>query len=196
MANKFFTSDQHFNHVNILRFCDRPFTSVSEMNERLVANHNEIVKPEDDVYILGDLVFKGSIECARRLISLLNGKLYLIQGNHDKLAVRCEDLFQWIKPIYELTVQDPDAHGNKQLIVLCHYAMRVWNRSHHQSWSLFGHSHGGLPDDPKLLSIDVGVDAAAKLFSIDEILLPENYRPISYEEIKKIMNNRKAKMEQ
>jgi calcineurin-like phosphoesterase family protein len=69
---------------------------------------------------------------------------------------------------------------NKQYIVLCHYSMNVWNRSHHGSWHLFGHSHGGLTDNPNSLSIDVGINC-------------HNYYPIEFEEIKnkmKLKNNK------
>jgi calcineurin-like phosphoesterase family protein len=60
------------------------------------------------------------------------------------------------------------------LIVMCHYAMRVWNRSHRGAWMLYGHSHGSLPDDPGALSIDVGVDC-------------HDYTPISHDDIGRIM---------
>ena len=64
--------------------------------------------------------------------------------------------------------------------------MRVWNASHYGTWQLYGHSHGDLLDDPALLSIDVGVDAVARRFGTANNLL-ENYRPISYDEVKEIM---------
>ncbi len=175
---KFFTADQHLGHRNILRFCNRPFSSTSEMDEAIVLNHNEVAKPNDEVYILGDIAFRGSPGYIRSLISRLNGKLYLIQGNHDKLALKNEDLFQWIKPLYEFYIQDKTAHGGRRLVTLCHYSMRVWNKSHHgmkSSIHLFGHSHSGLNDTDTAASMDVGVDSAAKILG--------QYRPFSYEEV-------------
>jgi calcineurin-like phosphoesterase family protein len=177
MANKFFTADWHLLHARILEYCDRPFHNVHEMNEALIENHNEIVKPGDDVYVLGDIAL-GNPRVVEKLISRFNGKLHLIQGNHDKTALKCKELFQWIKPFFELTIQDMAARGNKRLVVMCHYAMRVWNRSHHgmeTSIHLYGHSHGGLDDTDTSASMDVGVDSAAKVLGA--------YRPFSYEEV-------------
>ena len=185
----YFTSDQHYDHANIIKFCSRPFDNAHQMNEALIANHNNTVGRNDDVIMLGDVVFKSSEKHARNLLSRLNGNLFLV-GNHDKTTLKCSDMFHWVKPIHELTIHDLDARGNKRLIVMCHYAMKTWNKSHHGSWNIFGHSHGGLPDDPKLLSIDVGVDAIAKMKSVKGVLLPEDYRPISYEELKTIMVKR------
>ncbi len=77
----FFTSDLHFNHGNIIKFCQRPFASVGEMNEALIARFNETVGPSDTVYILGDLVMGRDLNCAARL----NGRKILLMGNHDTL---------------------------------------------------------------------------------------------------------------
>ncbi len=80
----------------------------------------------------------------------------------------------------EIKVLDNDLSRGYQDIVMLHYSMRVWNKSHHGSWHLYGHSHGTLPDDPNSLSIDVGVDC-------------HNYQPISYDEIKSIMSKKEFK---
>ena len=173
MSNLWFTADTHFGHRNILKYSNRPFDSVDEMDESLIANWNARVRPDDKVYHLGDvgLCSPGYLE---DLLDQLNGKIYLIKGNHEKPALSCRHRFEWIKDYYELVVDDPDAHRGKRLICLMHYAMRVWNVSHHGSWHLYGHSHGSLPDDPKALAFDAGVDC-------------HNYMPISYEEVKAIM---------
>ena len=80
-------------------------------------------------------------------------------------------------PEYELKLPDADAHDGEQLIILSHYAHQVWNRSHHGSWHLYGHSHGSLPDDPASLSFDAG----CMLFGM---------RPISYDKVKEIMRTK------
>jgi calcineurin-like phosphoesterase family protein len=77
----FFTSDQHYGHTNIIRFCARPFADVSAMNEALIARHNAVVGPDDDVWHLGDFVFKGDV--AATLVRL-NGRHRLVAGNHDR----------------------------------------------------------------------------------------------------------------
>ena len=78
----FFTSDTHFNHTNIIRFCNRPFKDVSHMNETIIANWNRMVGPEDIVFHLGDFCLGGSAEWIN-ILNRLNGKIYLISGNHD-----------------------------------------------------------------------------------------------------------------
>ena len=90
-----------------------------------------------------------------------------------------------------MTIQDPSVNKyGKVKIVLMHYAMRVWNKSHWGMWHLYGHSHGSLPEDPKSMSFDVGVDAIAKRYAVDGIINPDDYRPISYEEVKAIMEKK------
>lgn len=79
----FFTSDTHFNHANIIRYCSRPFGSVGEMNEVLIANWNGVVGPEDTVYHLGDFAM-GPSGLWERFVSRLNGKKILILGSHDR----------------------------------------------------------------------------------------------------------------
>ncbi|MCC6372179.1 MAG: metallophosphoesterase family protein [Bacteroidia bacterium] len=172
-----FTSDHHFGHKNILEFSKRPFATVEEMNAELVKRWNERVAKEDEVYHLGDfaLMSPGKL---RQLREQLNGKIYLIAGNHESSALDCKDCFEWIKDYHELIVNDSEAHRGQRFIVLFHYAMKVWNASHYGTWHLYGHSHGDLPDDEGALSFDVGVDC-------------HNFYPLSYEEVKQIMSQKK-----
>lgn len=81
----FFTSDTHFGHHNIIEYCQRPFSSVEEMDESLVQKWNEVVKPKDTVFHLGDLAFKYGMISAHKL----NGKKFLILGNHDLRIHKC-----------------------------------------------------------------------------------------------------------
>jgi calcineurin-like phosphoesterase family protein len=153
-----FTADEHFGHTNIIKYCNRPFSSVEEMDYAIIKKHNEVVGMDDTVIHLGDFTLKSK-EKALSYISRLNGNHIFIQGSHDK----------WM---------DPDHHeiweGNIEgvHIVGCHYAMRVWGESHYNSWQLFGHSHGRLEGIGK--QIDVGVDT-------------HNFYPYSFDEIKVIM---------
>jgi calcineurin-like phosphoesterase family protein len=174
-----FTSDHHFGHKNILEYTKRPFANVDEMNAEMVKRWNEKVGKDDTVYHLGDFALMSAGK-VKQLREQLNGKIYLITGNHESSALDAASCFEWIKDYYELTVEDPDAHKGQRFIVLFHYAMRVWNASHHGTWHLYGHSHGELPDDETALSIDVGVDS-------------HNFYPISYEELKEIMAKKKWK---
>ena len=161
--NSYFTSDEHYNHQNIIKFCKRPFSCTEEMTEMLIQNHNQIVKPTDETYHLGDIFWKHTpVWQANSILDRLNGKHYLIWGNHDEVAKQVKPRFEWTKDLHTFK-------EGKVNIVLCHYAMRVWYNQHYGSYCLYGHSHGQLPED-KSLSYDIGVDCW-------------NYFPVSIEEV-------------
>ncbi|MEM1321094.1 MAG: phosphoesterase [Bacteroidota bacterium] len=177
MRTKFFTSDHHFGHENIIKFCNRPFDSLEEMNETMIERWNEKVGRWDEVYHLGDfaLTHKEQLE---EILDRLNGKIHLIVGNHEKTALQLTKKFQWVKEYYELKVKDPDCHNGVQRIILFHYAMRTWRGASRKNWHLYGHSHGNLPDLEDHLSFDVGVDC-------------HDFYPLAYEEVKTIMQTKK-----
>lgn len=81
---RFFVSDTHFGHERIISLCNRPFSSVDEMNEEMIARWNATVKPEDIVYHLGDVAL-GKIAESLPLIGRLNGYKILVPGNHDRI---------------------------------------------------------------------------------------------------------------
>ena len=143
-----FTSDTHFGHANIIKFCDRPFKNIQEHDEMLIANWNECVRPGDEVYHTGDFSFERHPEkTARRLM----GNKHLIRGNHDKShhIKLISPHFNWVKDYYSLKV------GNQKFI-LFHYPIRNWHHCYKGTIHLFGHSHGGTEDYGK--STDIGVD--------------------------------------
>ena len=79
----FLSSDWHFNHDKDFIWQVRGFNSVQEMNEEIIKRHNSVVKPDDDVYVLGDLCMGADLESNKALIESLNGKLHIVFGNHD-----------------------------------------------------------------------------------------------------------------
>lgn len=87
----YFISDTHFFHYNIIKYCNRPFKSLEEMNETIIQNWNKRVKPEDTIFHLGDLAFKyapsetpdAPKKGVEQILSRLNGKIILLEGNHD-----------------------------------------------------------------------------------------------------------------
>lgn len=166
MSNIFFVSDTHFCHTKSIEFGNRPFKDVADMNDGLIDNWNSVVKNSDVIYHLGDFGF-GNLEELRKIRYRLRGKIHLILGNHDfkNKIHRCTDWFTSVSDIKIVNV-------NKTPIILCHYSMRVWNKSHYNSQHLFGHSHGKLEGQGK--SFDVGVDC-------------NSYRPISFEEVQQKM---------
>ena len=142
-----FTADTHFGHAKIIEYCNRPFSCVEEMDEELIRRWNSQVDVEDEVYFLGDFCLKDPHKYVKRL----TGKIFYINGSHDKnmRGYVCPNDIVWIEAL-------DDEYGNPRRIVMCHYAMRSWSRSHYASWHLFGHHHGKL--EPHGLSFDVGVD--------------------------------------
>lgn len=177
MKKLFFTSDHHFGHANIIKFCNRPFESVEEMNEELVKRWNEKVGPKDDVFYLGDFALSNDRQWVADLLDRLNGNKFLITGNHEGSAMNHRKKFQWVKEYYELKVQDPELKNGVQRIVLFHYAMRTWRGAGRGTWQLYGHSHGTLPDEEDKLAFDIGVDC-------------HDFYPLSYDEVKEIMSKK------
>ncbi len=184
--NLFFTSDKHLGHEFMVKgmrdkegnllpgaHIPRPmFSSVEEMDEAIIERNNERVKKGDLVYDLGDHFLKITQEKAREYQRRLVGNRYGLKGNHDKTATSLASTFVWYRSLEEITLGQPYFNADeRQMIVLCHYSMRVWRNSHRGSWMLYGHSHGMLPELPELLSFDIGVDCW-------------NFYPVSIEEVK------------
>lgn len=163
----YLTSDLHFGHKNIIKLTNRPFSDVEKMNETLIKNWNNTIKPQDTIYILGDLCFKMTLEESHKIIQRLNGKKILIRGNHDKQYD--EGLFQDICDYKELKY-------NKQLFILSHYPFEEWNHFFSGAIHLHGHQHNHSDYNYKmklkgLKRYDVGVDANQfKPVNIEEII--------------------------
>jgi len=173
----YLSSDWHFGHSNIIKYSSRPFATADEMDEQIIKNVNNLITPQDRLFHLGDFAYRNSKGIQYYLDRIKCKNIYLVRGNHDKLKKWEEELFSGVE---NLTSIRTEINGEQKEIVLCHYAMRVWNKSHHGVCHAWGHSHSSLPDDPNALSMDVGVDNIAKLLSPDGIVRrKEDYRPIS-----------------
>ena len=145
------TADTHFGHANIIKYCQRPFSSVEEMDEAIISRWNAVVKPKDTIYHLGDFTLKKS---ANEYLDKLNGKILFITGSHDYWLKKV-DLNKYkgkleILPLYK-TIK---ICGEK--VTLCHYPMSSWDSSFYGSIHLHGHSHGKSEQIPN--RFDVGVD--------------------------------------
>ncbi|NMC04436.1 MAG: metallophosphoesterase [Candidatus Lokiarchaeota archaeon] len=165
-----FTADFHLGHANIIKYCKRPFATVDEMDKKILDNLAKLVHDGDTLYFLGDLSFKK--ERAFYFLKLLgNAKLVFIPGNHDSPEVLqvFADMGLLGRPLEDISI---DGHS----ITLCHYAMRVWNASHYNSWQLYGHSHARL--SPAGKQHDVGVDNNDfKPISMDQLIAIMRARP-------------------
>ncbi|MGU3541421.1 metallophosphoesterase [Methylobacterium sp. A52T] len=144
----YFTADSHFGHASVLQMSRRPFASIEEHDESLIAAWNGVVGPKDEVWHLGDFVLGASPERCAALFRRLRGRKCLVRGNHDRRRVFN---LPWHEQHDLLSRRIED-----QRVVLSHYPMRAWPGVWRGSIHLFGHTHGSLPDTSQ--SCDVGVD--------------------------------------
>ncbi len=151
----FFTSDTHYGHENVIKYCSRPYKDKWEMNEALIKNWNEVVGKDDQVYHLGDFGFMQPKELVE-IIWRLNGRIILIPGNHDSSQFK-NKLYEI--PQSKLVVDEryKELSHNNRKIVLCHYPIESWNGMSHGSIHLHGHSHGKARQQDG--RFDVGVDS-------------------------------------
>ena len=169
-----FTSDLHFWHNNICKYCNRPFETIEEMNETLINNWNSVVKEDDTVFLLGDMGFCGYNKL-EPLMSRLNGKKYLIQGNHDsdKIVFRLYEanIIEGYYKMHEVTIIGDEECPDQQL-TLCHFPMIDWPSKERGAWMVHGHQHQ-LPETPScsVMHWDVGVDK-------------NHLKPVSFEQLK------------
>ena len=183
LKNTWLTSDTHFFHENILKYCNRPFGSIEEMNEGLVKNWNSVVKPDDHVYHLGDFCF-GNVEKWNWCLEpgRLNGHIHLILGNHDPDRVfrpgTMLDRFDSIDYEKILIVEG-------WTVIMNHFPFMSFSNSlDHKVMQLLGHIHSGpdgignvMLEGNKLQwnQYDVGVDN-------------NNYTPVSWAQIREKLN--------
>lgn len=160
-------SDPHFGHSNILKFTSyengpriRPeFTNVEEMNESIVRNYNELVRPEDIVYCLGDLGWhKPTLD---KVLPRLMGRKRLILGNHDTLDVRYYRQF-FDKVLSERFFSNKDS-GLKNNYILCHFPLHKASFAYKPNcYNVHGHTHekdvmidGTKIKDPVYINVSV-----------------------------------------
>ena len=190
-----FWGDPHLDHDKVIEYLNRPFSSVEEMNEKLIRNVNDVVSKEDQLWILGDFTNRAKIERVRELRSQIACRhVHLIYGNHDRKCAG-EGIFESVQDYKELKTKYTRA-------VLFHYPMREWSGAHYGSLHLHGHIHstgeyneenlkkkyveympyGHKPADSDLgvRIYDVGGDANAyRPVSLDEIACRMKLSPIS-----------------
>lgn len=177
------TSDTHFNHGNIIEYEQRPFEDLEAMTKFIIARWNQLIKPGDTVFHLGDFALTYGTKHAKLvddILADLNGQKWLVTGNHDRPEVTGNRRWVSVKPYHEIKVDMGGEH--KQRIVLCHYPMRSWNQMQRGAWMLHGHCHGNLRDIGGKI-MDVGVDANDLMpVSLEEVFTFMAPRPITVED--------------
>jgi calcineurin-like phosphoesterase family protein len=166
----FFVADEHYSHKNIIKHQGRPFMDVYEMDEYMIECHNAVVGEDDTTIHAGDFCWsrkyydENSNDHALYYIERLNGKHVFLEGDHDKwLSGRMNRQQIWKKMI------------DGSYLVVCHYPIHSWPRSHYNSWHLYGHSHR-----------DLGLDGKRYCISVENT----DYFPVSFEKVKAIMERK------
>lgn len=185
MSEIFFSSDLHLGHANILRFNwatrgispqEREHMNqlvalgqtsgswkelknwlnqrLPQMEDQLIDQWNQQVGDRDTVYLLGDIFFCGH-ERAREVLRQLKGNIHLVYGNHDQVIRKNLDIQKRFASVSELSEIKIQGHH----VVMCHYPMVSWNRSHYGSFMLYGHVHGSMDNVVTNRSMDVGIDS-------------------------------------
>lgn len=184
----FFTSDTHFSHENIIKYCKRPFADVDEHDAELVRRWNEKVPEDGIVFHLGDVAF-GNPDKVDAILEQLHGTIYLVIGNHDWRRVVNDHKWR-----FEKMTQQINMKIGKQHIILNHCPLLAFSgawRGVDATWQLFGHVHTspytneGL-DQQRMKYLfttqyDVGVDN-------------NNFTPVSYAEVKQIIENQQMSL--
>lgn len=161
----YFTSDLHFYNKKVSMVGNRIFDSIQEKNEFLIKQWNEVVTPEDEVYLLGD-ISDGNASETNEILKRLNGTKYLIIGNHDKYLEDSEfdkSLYAWYQPYYILRIKETK-------FILFHFPIEVWEGYRNDRIHLHGHLHRKKATFEPIRRYEVGVDA-------------HDGRPVSIEEV-------------
>ena len=182
---KYFTSDTHFSHSNIIKYCNRPYADAGEMDRALIENWNAIVKPEDTVYHMGDVAF-ASPERTTNIVNNLNGYKILILGNHDRAEKKMLNRgFQEVQQSLQIELE------GGVIANLSHYPYRGTDDPHHKT----KFDNKNLEDDGRLLlngHVHTAWDIKAgkyKNWMINVGVDVRNYKPVSETELLQIAKN-------
>lgn len=171
MGNFFIWADPHLGHKNCIRLCHRKpwlipnpdfnpldvehfglnnkyISDIQKHDSDLINNHNSLVKKGDMVIILGDFAWRDH----GKYLAQLKGNHILVTGNHDKMP---NDVLRCFTEVHEMGCRKRILGWD---ITFCHYAMRSWASSCHNSVNFHGHSHGRMPEFKNMLACDGGVD--------------------------------------
>ena len=183
---QWFTSDHHFGHNNVINYCDRPFLSADHMDQEMIAKWNQMIKPKDTVWYLGDFSFRSKAKSIE-ILNILNGTKILVKGNHDGSNNRMKEI-GFSSVIQSAKIEISANKGRIKFEVnLSHYPYRyVGSNKEHQErfhdrrlddngkFLLCGHIHEKWRTKQRM--INVGVDVW-------------NFFPVSEETICKTIEN-------
>lgn len=183
----FFISDTHWRHGNIIRYCNRPFSSVQEMDHALIVNWNKTVGENDIVFHLGDFAFADKSKW-RQLLNSLNGDKFLIQGNHDRNDDIPHDCFMSVDDMLQISIQDDELAGGYATFILTHYPLATWAGINRGVFNCHGHIHS--TPDLSGTGFDIIIARNAPWNQYDVGCDRNDFTPVSYEELKVIFTKR------
>ena len=179
-----FTSDSHYGHHNILKFCNRPWSTTEEMDEALIANWNSVVKEEDIVFHLGDFAFAPNHRW-KELISRLNGQIYLVLGNHDVTRWPGDTIISLFDRVEQQMLVIVD---NKYKVILNHYPLLCYAGTYRKPENCVIQLHGHTHEYPGATGLDADRLKYRFPYQYDVGVDNNNYIPISWEQVKIIIN--------
>ena len=165
------TSDLHFGHTNIIKFCPKTrgiFDTAAQMNEQFIARWNDTVASDDTVFILGDVAFMNATD-ATALLSQLKGKKILIKGNHDRKLLEHDGFRACFAEVHS----DWVGSINGTYIHMYHFPLREWDRMHRGAVHFHGHVHGNETGLEKYRCRDAGYDATGKVVTLIDDLIAD-----------------------
>lgn len=134
----FYLADTHYGHANILKYSKRPFSSVEEMNEAMITNHNAVVSDNDDVYFDGDFSYKGGDPV--QYLKRLKGRKHLIIGSHDSGILSSPEARKYFVEIEQMI----KVNDNGTKIVLFHCPIVEWEGYYNGVLHFYGHVHNNF----------------------------------------------------
>lgn len=138
----YYISDLHIGHKNAIRFDERPFADIDEMEREIVRRWNDKVGTDDDIYILGDVFYHYKGDKAE-FLKKLGGRLHLIVGNHDFEILKNEAALGCFESVDKLRqIIDDGRH-----VVMCHYPIISWNKKHFGAYHVYGHVHSKVNEE-------------------------------------------------
>lgn len=176
----YYTADLHLGHANVLRFDKRPFSTIEEMDRILIGNWNARVTDRDQVYIVGDFIYRSE-KPAEWYLEQLSGIKYLIVGNHDQAVLKSEKARSYFEAIDKMMhISDGGTH-----ICMCHFPLAEWNGYYRGHYHIYGHIHGDQNRTCKIMRQEPRAFNAGCMLN--------HYQPVTFGEL--MANNRRFQEE-